>query len=243
MRNGTTFYICDDCLGFAEKLKKTIDTYSVKDRENEIKVFDSAKALLFAFREKMADAVFLDIDMPQMSGFEAAEALQGIKEDIPIVFVTGYDDKVYQSYEYQPFWFIRKSHIDDVGAILPRLFKKLDAMAEQKRQTVNLKTENSVIEVDIGSLLYIEAMKNNIIIHDRVSGDKTVRCKMGSAEKQLSSHGAARIQRGILVNLRCISKITSREVILTDGTHLGLSRLKAEAVKEQYHDFIRRTLI
>ncbi len=243
MRNGTTFYICDDCLGFAEKLKKTIDTYSVKDRENEIKVFDSAKALLFAFREKMADAVFLDIDMPQMSGFEAAEALQGIKEDIPIVFVTGYDDKVYQSYEYQPFWFIRKSHIDDVGAILPRLFKKLDAMAEQKRQTVNLKTENSVIEVDIGSLLYIEGMKNNIIIHDRVSGDKTVRCKMGSAEKQLSSHGAARIQRGILVNLRCISKITSREVILTDGTHLGLSRLKAEAVKEQYHDFIRRTLI
>ncbi len=243
MRNGTTFYICDDCLGFAEKLKKTIDTYSAKDRENEIKVFDSAKALLFAFREKMADAVFLDIDMPQMSGFEAAEALQGIKEDIPIVFVTGYDDKVYQSYEYQPFWFIRKSHIDDVGAILPRLFKKLDAMAEQKRQTVNLKTENSVIEVDIGSLLYIEGMKNNIIIHDRVSGDKTVRCKMGSAEKQLSSHGAARIQRGILVNLRCISKITSREVILTDGTHLGLSRLKAEAVKEQYHDFIRRTLI
>lgn len=243
MRNGTTFYICDDCLGFAEKLKKTIDTYSAKDRENEIKVFDSAKALLFAFREKMADAVFLDIDMPQMSGFEAAEALQGIKEDIPIVFVTGYDDKVYQSYEYQPFWFIRKSHIDDVGAILPRLLKKLDAMAEQKRQTVNLKTENSVIEVDIGSLLYIEGMKNNIIIHDRVSGDKTVRCKMGSAEKQLSSHGAARIQRGILVNLRCISKITSREVILTDGTHLGLSRLKAEAVKEQYHDFIRRTLI
>lgn len=243
MRNGTTFYICDDCLGFAEKLKKTIDTYSAKDRENEIKVFDSAKALLFAFREKMADAVFLDIDMPQMSGFEAAEALQGIKEDIPIVFVTGYDDKVYQSYEYQPFWFIRKSHIDDVGAILPRLFKKLDAMAEQKRQTVNLKTENSVIEVDIGSLLYIEGMKNNIIIHDRVSGDKTVRCKMESAEKQLSSHGAARIQRGILVNLRCISKITSREVILTDGTHLGLSRLKAEAVKEQYHDFIRRTLI
>lgn len=243
MNNGTTFYICDDCLGFAEKLKKTIDTYSAKDRENEIKVFDSAKALLFAFREKMADAVFLDIDMPQMSGFEAAEALQGIKEDIPIVFVTGYDDKVYQSYEYQPFWFIRKSHIDDVGAILPRLFKKLDAMAERKRQTVNLKTENSVIEVDIGSLLYIEGMKNNIIIHDRVSGDKTVRCKMGSAEKQLSSHGAARIQRGILVNLRCISKITSREVILTDGTHLGLSRLKAEAVKEQYHDFIRRTLI
>ena len=243
MRNGTTFYICDDCLGFAEKLKKTIDTYSAKDRENEIKVFDSAKALLFAFREKMADAVFLDIDMPQMSGFEAAEALQGIKEDIPIVFVTGYDDKVYQSYEYQPFWFIRKSHIDDVGAILPRLFKKLDAMAEQKRQTVNLKTENSVIEVDIGSFLYIEGMKNNIIIHDRVSGDKTVRCKMESAEKQLSSHGAARIQRGILVNLRCISKITSREVILTDGTHLGLSRLKAEAVKEQYHDFIRRTLI
>lgn len=243
MRDGTTFYVCDDCIGFAEKIKKTIDAYSEKGRKTETLTFNSAKELLSAFREKMADAVFLDIDMPQMSGFEAAGALQSIKEDVLIVFVTSYDDKVYQSYEYQPFWFIRKSHIDDLVAILPRLFKKLDTMAEQKRQTVNLKTENSVTEIDIGSLLYIEAMKNNIIIHDRVSGDKTVRCKMGSAEKQLSLHGAARIQRGILVNLRYISKITSREVILTDGTHLGLSRLKAEAVKEQYHDFIRRALI
>ena len=235
--------ICDDNAAAAQKLKSAIAYICAeKDWPLEAEVYTSPGAILRADLSK-TQVVFLDIDMPQMSGFEAAEALQGIKEDIPIVFVTGYDDKVYQSYEYQPFWFIRKSHIDDVGAILPRLFKKLDAMAEQKRQTVNLKTENSVIEVDIGSLLYIEGMKNNIIIHDRVSGDKTVRCKMGSAEKQLSSHGAARIQRGILVNLRCISKITSREVILTDGTHLGLSRLKAEAVKEQYHDFIRRTLI
>jgi len=131
----------------------------------------------------------------------------------------------------------------NLQVVIPKLLRKIDVEEERKRLTFNLKAENCVVEIDINTVIYIESYKNDIIIQDRVSGEKQVRCKITDAEKQLYPLNIIRIQNGILVNCRYISKITSREVILTDGTHFGLSRSKIDFVREEYQNFIRRTLI
>ena len=243
MKNNLKFYICDDDNNFANSAKREIDLYMNDVRNCETIVFNSGTALLRQFDKQCADVILLDIDMPEMSGFEVASLLQKRKENILILFVTGHEDKVYQSYDYHPFWFIRKSHMQDLQVIIPKLLRRIDADDERKRLTFNLKTENCVVEIDINTVIYIEAYKNDIIIQDKVSGEKQVRCKMTDAEKQLYPLNIIRIQNGVLVNCRYISKITSREVILTDGTHLGLSRSKIDFVREEYQNFIRRTLI
>ncbi len=243
MKNNLKFYICDDDNNFANSAKREIDLYMNDVRNCETIVFNSGTALLRQFDKQCADVILLDIDMPEMSGFEVASLLQKRKENILILFVTSHEDKVYQSYDYHPFWFIRKSHMHDLQVIIPKLLRRIDADDERKRLTFNLKTENCVVEIDINTVIYIEAYKNDIIIQDKVSGEKQVRCKMTDAEKQLYPLNIIRIQNGVLVNCRYISKITSREVILTDGTHLGLSRSKIDFVREEYQNFIRRTLI
>jgi len=242
MRDNLKFYICDDNSDFADRIKKEIDLYMNDRRNYETVVFNSGVALLKQFDKQVADVVLLDIDMPEMNGFEVASLLQKRKEDILILFVTSHEDKVYQSYDYHPFWFIRKSHMHDLQVVIPKLLRKIDVEEERKRLTFNLKAENCVVEIDINTVIYIESYKNDIIIQDRVSGEKQVRCKITDAEKQLYPL-IIRIQNGILVNCRYISKITSREVILTDGTHFGLSRSKIDFVREEYQNFIRRTLI
>ena len=243
MRDNLKFYICDDNSDFADRIKKEIDLYMNDRRNYETVVFNSGVALLKQFDKQVADVVLLDIDMPEMNGFEVASLLQKRKEDILILFVTSHEDKVYQSYDYHPFWFIRKSHMHDLQVVIPKLLRKIDIEEERKRLTFNLKAENCVVEIDINTVIYIESYKNDIIIRDRVSGEKQVRCKITDAEKQLYSLNIIRIQNGILVNCRYISKITSREVILTDGTHFGLSRSKIDFVRGEYQNFIRRTLI
>lgn len=242
MRDNLKFYICDDNSDFADRIKKEIDLYMNNKRNYETVVFNSGVVLLKQFDKQVADVVLLDIDMPEMNGFEVASLLQKRKEDILILFVTSHEDKVYQSYDYHPFWFIRKSHMHDLQVVIPKLLRKIDVEEERKRLTFNLKAENCVVEIDINTVIYIESYKNDIIIRDRVSGEKQVRCKITDAEKQLYSLNIIRIQNGILVNCRYISKITSREVILTDGTHFGLSRSKIDFVREEYQNFIRRTL-
>lgn len=243
MRDNLKFYVCDDNNDFADKIKKEIDLYMNGKRNYETVIFNSGTALLKQFDKQAADVVLLDIDMPEMNGFEVASLLQKRKEDILILFVTSHEDKVYQSYDYHPFWFIRKSHMHDLRVVIPKLLRKIDAEEERKRLTFNLKTENCVVELDINTTIYIESYKNDIIIRDRVAGEKQIRCKITDAEKQLYPLNIIRIQNGILVNCRYISKITSREVILTDGTHLGLSRSKIDFVREEYQNYIRRTLI
>ena len=243
MRDNLKFYICDDNSDFANKIKAEIDLYMDGRRNYETVVFHNGTALLKQFDKEFADVVLLDIDMPEMNGFEVASLLQKRKEDILILFVTSHEDKVYQSYDYHPFWFIRKSHMHDLRVVIPKLLRKIDAEEERKRLTFNLKTENCVVELDINTTIYIESYKNDIIIRDRVAGEKQIRCKITDAEKQLYPLNIIRIQNGILVNCRYISKITSREVILTDGTHLGLSRSKIDFVREEYQNYIRRTLI
>ena len=172
MRDNLKFYICDDNSDFADRIKKEIDLYMNDKRNYETVVFNSGVVLLKQFDKQVADVVLLDIDMPEMNGFEVASLLQKRKEDILILFVTSHEDKVYQSYDYHPFWFIRKSHMHDLQVVIPKLLRKIDVEEERKRLTFNLKAENCVVEIDINTVIYIESYKNDIIIRDRGSGVK-----------------------------------------------------------------------
>lgn len=241
------FYICDDEKLYANTIKDKISMY-MKTAFNDsnpynISIFNDGRSLLKEFDKQFADVVMLDIDMPGINGFEVASLIQERKEDILILFITNHGDKVYQSYEYHPFWFVRKSHLADLDVILPKLMRKIDVEKEKKKLTYNLETENRTLELNINTLIYIESFKNDIIIKDKIADDVQIRCKISSVEKQLYPFNIIRIQNGILVNCRFISKITSREVILTNGVAFGLSRSRIETVKEEYQNYVRSKLI
>ena len=87
MRDNLKFYICDDNSDFADRIKKEIDLYMNDRRNYETVVFNSGVALLKQFDKQVADVVLLDIDMPEMNGFEVASLLQKRKEDILIPMI------------------------------------------------------------------------------------------------------------------------------------------------------------
>lgn len=149
MKENLKFYICDDNADFLNELKNKIDI-SVNDRRAcDIYTFENGEELLKQFDNAFAEVVLLDINMPGMNGFEVASLLQKRKEDVFIVFVTSHEDKVYQAYEYHPFWFIRKSHMHDLNVVIPKLLRKIDAEEERKRLIFNLKAENCMLELDL----------------------------------------------------------------------------------------------
>lgn len=239
MRDDLKIYICDDDLVFANAIKNEVELCSDSEHRCSITVFDSPKSFLKAFDSQIADVVFLDIDMPELNGFEVAEIIQKRKNDIIILFVTSHEDKVYESYEYHPFWFIRKSFMQDLKTVFPKVLRQIDIDYENKKHTYNLKGENHIVEININTVKYIESYKNDIIIHDKVYGERKIRCKIAEVEKQLYPFNIIRIQNGILVNCRFIKKITSREVILTDESKLCLSRFRIDYVKSEFHNFVR----
>ena len=88
MREKLYFYICDDNHNFAATIKKEISLYLDSKRDYDAVIFNSGTELLKQFDKQIADVVLLDIDMPEMNGFEVASLLQKRKEDVLILFVT-----------------------------------------------------------------------------------------------------------------------------------------------------------
>lgn len=238
MKNELSIYLCDDNRIFTEEISENIARILKNKRKYELTLFDNGRELINKWSQRFSDVVFLDIDMPDLDGFEVAEKLQKSRKNALIIFVTSHEDKVYQSWKYQPFWFVRKSHIEDLDVVLPRLLTKIDAEYEKDRNLFNLQCENSVIEIDINLVMYIESFKHDVFIHYK-NDKQQVRCKISNAEEQLLPLNIIRVQNGFLVNCRFISKITSREVILTNGYKIHLSRDRINVVKEQFQRFLR----
>ena len=59
------------------------------------------------------DIIFLDIDMPKMTGFEIAETIDLLKSQTEIVFTSNLEHLVYDSLKFRPFRFVRKSMLSD----------------------------------------------------------------------------------------------------------------------------------
>ena len=93
--------ICDD-----EKAQRSLITKYLQEwaRENgqilELSEFPDAESLLFCWEdEKRFDLLILDIEMGALSGMELAERIRRENEDIPILFITGYETYMAQGYE------------------------------------------------------------------------------------------------------------------------------------------------
>lgn len=80
----------------------------------EHEIYDYAEAApLLGDSEKMSfDLIFLDIDMPNISGMEAAEILRDGDDEFDIIFITNKDEFVYDAIKFAPFRFIRKPKFD-----------------------------------------------------------------------------------------------------------------------------------
>lgn len=240
MNGELNFVICDDEHSFIDTIENELNNLMRGSKRNyKITSFDKGSDLVNYFNTHSADAIFLDIDMPDMTGFEATQKLQQIKQDILIVFITSHEDKVYQSWEYQPFWFVRKSRLSDLNIVLPKLLVRIDTEREKEQNTVRLITENKVVLLDINSVQYLQSYNHYIMVKDRDNKTTQIRCKMADAEKQLYPFYFVRVQNSAIVNCRFISKITSRSVILHSGEEISVSRPKAEYVKNEFQKFIR----
>ncbi len=232
--------ICDDDANMVGILHdKVLSVMKDNGLKCDIKEFYEGETMVKYCTENKVDAVLVDVDMPKMDGFKAVEELQKSKHNALIVFVTSHEDKVYQSWEFQPFWFVRKSHLEDLDIVLPRLLQKIDSEREKEHFVIDFITENKAIALDINKTKYIQAYKHYIIVKCKDGKDIQLRCKISDAEKQLSPLYFVRIQNGAIINCRFIEKITSRDVVLRDGEKIHISRDRQDYVKSIFQEFIR----
>ena len=81
--------VCDDNESFLETLKKIISENAINYfKDVNVQGFNNGQGLLNQHKHIFFDVIFLDIDMPEFTGFDVAEILRKQRRDCYIIFVT-----------------------------------------------------------------------------------------------------------------------------------------------------------
>lgn len=228
------FVLCDDDRLFCDYLKsKILNSKGCEDVN--ITVYNCGSELLETYTA--ADAVFLDIDMANINGFEAAKEIRKRDNNTKIVFVTSHDEMVYKSFEYTPFRFLRKSHIDDE---LTSVLTAVNAACENENRFIQLKLKAGYTRKNINEIIYIEIYGHEINIHTTLNETLIAHGDLSTYEKELKGLGFVRISKSYLVNCRYIYAINYKYLVLDNKTELPISRKKSEEVKKVFHQYVSK---
>lgn len=235
------------------------------DCDDEVEVVGECgdgRAAVGMIERTRPDILFLDVQMPELDGFEV---LARVEAAIPIViFVTAYDQYAIRAFEVHALDYLLKPFSDERFAdALVRAKRRLhQAQSEQFRERIRsllagapngaaarraspadrlvVRSKGRIAFVSVDEILWIEAADNYVRLHT-AGRSHLLRETMANIESGLDPDRFVRVHRSTIVNLEHMSEIRSTPeeshvVLLADGTLRRVSqsgRERLEAVLGQ----------
>lgn len=236
--------VCDDNREILLFLKPTLNTlFRQYTTDFEIFCFISGKALLEAHKRNNFDVIFLDIDMPNLTGFDVAKTIREEFSKCYIIFITSHSELVYDSFDFQPFDFIRKNSRESLIKSLNHSVKRLIFHTKQN-ETFTFEDEFSRNHiVPIRNIIYLESEKHYINFF--VSGEAIpfrMRATIKDCEIKFEKYDFIRIHKSYIVNLRYVDFVdkSNDEIGLkTINKKLPMSRNLKKEVIEKHMLYLR----
>jgi two-component system, LytTR family, response regulator len=195
-------------------------------------------------RSYQPDFVFLDIQMPEVNGFQMLELLNEISFDI--VFVTAYNDYAVKAYKYAAFDYLLKPvDPEELQDTVRRLREKQKNLNLQGRLDLLMKTlekphqlpskitihsTDGITILNISEIVYLEADGPYSIFYLE-KGHKIVSShNLKEYEEILEPHRFFRTHHSYLVNLNHIRKYVRSDayVLLSNGQHVDVSKRRKD---------------
>lgn len=195
--------------------------------------------------EKPVDLIFLDIQMPEITGLDFIKAIQGKAR---VILTTAYSEFALESYELDVVDYLLKPiRFPRFLQAVQKAAKENADMAKELPQTdveddyIFVKTESKgkLLKINLGDIDYIEGMKNYVAIH--CSNKKTlVYTSMKELEERLPQKSFLRVHKSFIIP---IAKITGIEGNLLRLKNVTDEVLIGENYKVGLMEIIRNKMI
>ncbi|PWI29719.1 DNA-binding response regulator [Flavobacteriaceae bacterium LYZ1037] len=209
---------------------------------SHINVIANCSNAMEAFNEisqNNIDLVFLDINMPEISGISFAKS---INKNIKIIFTTAYRDYAVEGFELQAVDYLMKPISFD------RLLKAVNTYFEvntkssfksiKEVESINfmfVRADRRMIKIDFEAIIYVESYSDYIKIH--LANETIVtRETISAIEAKLPSRQFIRIHRSYIIALSHISSFTNEHIVI-HGQALTISRSYKKEVLELLESF------
>ncbi|HEX5669555.1 MAG TPA: LytTR family DNA-binding domain-containing protein [Chitinophagaceae bacterium] len=207
-------------------------------------VYNNGLTALEALRSQNIDLVFLDVEMPRMSGFEMLEALGPVT--FKLIFTTSYDKYALNALRVSAIDYllkpidrreliaaVEKVRSSSASVNTQQLELLLQKVQQPLRpmQKIALPSIEGLEMVPVENILYCESSDNYCYIFLKGGKKMLVTRSMKDMEEILEEHSFARVHRSFLVNLNEVERYVRGDggyVMMSDGKMIDVSRSKKE---------------
>lgn len=230
--------VLDDEPVFLSEFTAFLHQLTAEHETTNIDSFTDSSAFLQS--PEQYDLIFLDIDMPGLSGIDIAALLRTRHVETTLVFVSAFEHFVFETIRYTPFRFIRKSRY---RTELPEAVESFLQKRSAPEQTILVTAPSGgALPVSLTETAAFYAVRHDIFLLNVAKESIPVRPReliMEKLEQQLQPHGFLRPHKSWLVNYRHIHQIYRDEVILDCGEHVPMSRRRTSEIRQQYGILLR----
>ena len=238
--------VCDDdnvmCKYIAQLVKNSFENQNVK---TETVSHLNGITLLNEHLSDPFDVVFLDIDMPRMTGVDIAENLRRNFSQSFIVFITSHSELVYESLDYQPFHFIRKSCNIPLSESIPAIVEKLITHMQISEKVI-LENEEERCVVRPDEIIYIKGAGHYLEYH--ILGTENfirIRGTLKECEASYAKCHFVKIHKSYILNLKYLRTINlnDNDISLKIGIgRLPMGRNYKNSVEKSFRVYLRSKL-
>jgi two-component system, LytTR family, response regulator len=198
--------------------------------------------------------VFLDVQIPELSGIQVASSLRGMQTSPAVVFTTAHDNHAIAAFELGAVDYLLKpfgtrrflealerarltSQMRTGNAALERAIAALGGGATVSRERIFVREGNSVLPLPLDQVERVEAQDDYAMIH--TPGRRhLVSLRMGTLEARLPNPPFLRVHRSHIVNLDHVDRICglddSRfEVRMKTGAIVPVSRARSQEIRRR----------
>lgn len=223
MSNPISCIIVDD-----ENVAREIIASHLSRIEN-IEVIAQCKNAIEAFNfinNNAVDLIFLDINMPEISGIAFAKS---INKNIKIIFTTAYRDYAVEGFNLQAVDYLLKPiSFERMLQAINRYFEVSTQQIETQSQPsetndfIFVRSDRRMLKITFKDIIFIESLSDYLKIHLKDQSIIT-RETISAIEAKLPQKDFLRIHRSYIVNLASIESFTNEEMIV-NGKALTISR-------------------
>lgn len=210
------FYACRDCI---------VSVWKFPDGQSFMHTLDDDHPM---------DLLFLNTKLADMSGFVVADLvrLSATKKDCKLIFVGSRED-VFQSFFYQPLWYIREQYWEeDLEKALNRLWvidhRERSLLIHEGRSTCCVRIERIQLIVSDGHYLCLQC-------EDR---SYRIRGSMVHYEELLQDYYFAHPSKSCMVNCAYVEAVSDK-ILMKDGSRINYSKGKKAEVKRMVERYMK----
>lgn len=192
----------------------------------ELKEYNNCESLLFDMQDPgfsgLLDMLFLETDMPSLSGIYVANELRRLGYNGLIIFLTNSTEYYEDAFDAKAFNYIRKGK-EHLGRFETIFINAADTAQKVRREYIIFNCAGEYRQIEIGYIQYFEIRDHIINVYYQNENFEFI-SSLAKIEAQLFGRGFQRIHRSILISLDYIQKISYDEVTLVSGKTLPVGR-------------------